>query len=202
MEATVVPSRSRRTTASNASSISYRLRSQSKAAGNSEPILTHSAAIDIDGESLGNPSRTPSPEIDEEPLNNPFRIPSPNIDEEPLGDAFRTPSPHNDGEPLDIVSRMLEEVTDPLIELRSSPLSEVSLDLPSFSSLSPNPLPLDIKVEDTIAEYNDHLTPSSSPTLFRSVLRMMIRMLIIMIIPHPLTLEATLNTWMILLLHH
>lgn len=166
MEATVVPSRSRRTTASNASSIPYRLRSQSKAAGNSEPILTHSAAIDIDGEPLDNPARNPSPDNDEEPLDDPFRTPSPDINKEPLGDPFRTPSPDNDAEPLDNVSRMVEEVADLLAELRSSPLSEVSLDLPSFSSLSPNPLPLETKVEDTIAEYNDHLTPSSSPNPF------------------------------------
>ena len=119
----------------------YHLRSRTKAAGNSEPMLAHSAAIAIDGEP-GDPSGTLSPYIDEESLDDPFRTPSPDLNEEPLDHPFRTPYPDIDGEPSDNIPQMLAEVTDLPFELRSSPLSEVSLSLPSFSSLSPNRLPL------------------------------------------------------------
>ena len=144
--------------------IPYRLRSRTKAAGNSKSMFAHSAEIDIDGEPL-DPSRTLSPDINGESLD-PFRSPSPDINEEPLDDSFRTSSPGIDGEPLDNAFQMLKEVTDAPVELRSSPLSEVSLSLPSFSSLSPNPLPLRTIDENTVADFNDHFTSSNSPNPF------------------------------------
>lgn len=160
--------------------IPYRLRSRAKEAGNSEPMLAHSNAIDIDRESdgqprtpshdsnkenLNDPSRTPSPDIDEESLD-PFRTPSPDINSEPLDDPFRTPSPDIDGEPLDKIAQELQEIIDAPVELRSSPLSEVSLSLPSFSSLSPHPMPLRAIDENEVVDFNDHLISSSSPNLF------------------------------------
>ncbi len=115
---------SRRTRASNASSITYGLRSLSRAAGNSEPMLDHSATI-------LNPSRSSSRDIVEELVDN----------------AFQT----------------LEGVTTPPVEPKApSPLSEVSLDLPSFSSLSPKAFPLRTEDDDKDTDGNDHLTPSDS----------------------------------------
>ena len=139
--------------------IPYRLRSHAKAAGNSEPMLAQSAVMDLDGK-----SRTPSPDIDGESLDHLALTPSPNIDEKSL-DPFRTPSlqsftlsPDN-YEPFE--NAVLDEVTGPQIDPRSSPLSEVPLSLPSFSSLSPNPLPLSTIDEDMVAGFNN-LTPSIS----------------------------------------
>ena len=166
--------------------IPYRLRSHAKAAGNSEPMLAQSAAMDIDGNLLENSSRTPSPgisaamEIDGNLLDNSSHTPSPDIDGESLDHLALIPSPNTDEKSLDpfrtpslqsftlspnnyepFENAALNEVTGPLMDPRSSPLSEVPLSLPSFSSLSLNPLPLRTIDEDRAADFNN-LTPSIS----------------------------------------
>ena len=133
-----------------------------------------SAAMTIDGNFLDNSSRTPSPDIDGESFDHLALTPSPNIDEESL-DPFRTPPLRIPSPDLQNYTSFEDAVRDGLLRApRSSPLSEVSLSLPSFSSHSPTPLPLPTIDEDKIADFNNdtfsisnfsNLTHSDSPNL-------------------------------------
>ena len=176
--------------------ILYRTRSRAKAAGNLEPMLAQSAVMDIDGNLVDDLSRTPSPDIsaamdiDGNLLDNSSRTLSPDFDGESFDHLALTPSLNNDEESLDpfrtpplrIPSPDLENYTtfedavrDGLLRApRSSPLSEVSLSLPSFSSHSPSPLPLPTIDEDRVADFNNlthsmsdfsNLSHSNSPNL-------------------------------------
>ncbi|KAK0510881.1 hypothetical protein JMJ35_006433 [Cladonia borealis] len=159
--------------------IPYHLRPRPKAAGNSEPMLAQSATMDMNGNHLDNSSHTPSQDIDGESLDHLALTPSPdikgksldhltsspNVNEKSL-DPFRTPplrnlSPDN-YEPFD--NAVLDEGTRKVIDLTSSPLSDFSYILPTFSSFSPNRSPLRTIDEDRVVDFNN-LTQSTSPPL-------------------------------------
>ena len=161
--------------------IPYHLRSHAKAAGNSESMLAQSAAMniagnvlddlahtlsqDVNGEILDDLASAPSQENDRESLDHRALTPSPFISAG-SPDLFRTPplrtlSPFN-YEPFD--NAVPDEGTGEVINLTSSPLSDLSLPLPSFSSLSPNRLPLRTIDEDKVTDFNN-LTHSNSPNL-------------------------------------
>ena len=135
-----------------------RTRASTRAAGNSEPMLDHSAA-------MLNPSHTPSRDINEG-LHNDEELPE-NAFQEPTLDhsaAIRNAS-HGvtDEELLGNPYETLKDVNPPPVEPKpTSPFSDLPLTLPSSSSHSPKTVPLPTEDDAMDIDDSDRLTPSDS----------------------------------------